>query len=150
VRIFARETAGAASTRHSLLPHFGGKGILAKLGRIVPREGEVMSANADANKFVMPGKDPRQRDVALRITTSFARFSHVVLGRVLAEDALVALQFPFAIRPFGEPIGNSDLCVHRTGTECDARLITGGDDFLKAKLAVAENSDESNEHGDLR
>jgi hypothetical protein len=78
------------------------------------------------------------------------RASHLVLGRVIAENALVALQFPFAIRPFGEPVGNSNLRVHRTRTERDARLITGGDDFLQAKLAVAENGDKSNEHGDLR
>ena len=123
---------------------------MAKLGRMVPREGEVMPANADARKFVMPGKEPRQRDVALQITTSFACALHLVFRNVVAEDALVALQFPFAIRPLGEPIGNSDLRVHRTGSERDAGLITGGDDFLKAKLAVAENSDESNEHGDLR
>jgi len=123
---------------------------LAKLGRMVPREGEVMPANTDASKFVMPGKEPRRRDVALRITSSFACASHFVFRNVFAEHALVALQFPVAIRPLGEPIGNSDLRVHCTGTERDAGLITGGDDLLKAKLAVAENSDKSNEHGDLR
>jgi len=117
---------------------------------MVPREGEVMPANADASKFIMPGEEPRRRDVALRITTSFACGSHFVFRNVFAEHALVALQFPVVIRPLGEPIGNSDLRVYRTGTERDAGLITGGDDFLKAKLAVAENSDKSNEHGDLR
>jgi hypothetical protein len=123
---------------------------LAKLGRSVPREGEVMPANTDAGKFVMPGEEPRRRDVALQITIRFAFASHLVFRNVVAEDALVALQFPFAIRPLGEPIGNSDLRVHRTGSERDAGLIAGGDDLLKAKLAVAENSDKSNEHGDLR
>jgi hypothetical protein len=29
-------------------------------------------------------------------------------------------------------------------------LLTGGNDLFETKLAVAENSDESNEHGDLR
>jgi hypothetical protein len=28
-------------------------------------------------------------------------------------------------------------------------LLTGGNDFLQAKLAVTENSDESNKHGHL-
>ena len=57
--LIAHETAGAASTRHSLLPHFRGKGISANLGRSAPREGEVIFTNADANKFAMPGKGRR-------------------------------------------------------------------------------------------
>src|ERR1700754_53895 len=40
---FARETAGAARTRHSLLPLFGGD-VAANLGQTVPREGGSASA----------------------------------------------------------------------------------------------------------
>ena len=76
--------------------------------------------------------------------------SYFAFWNVFADDALVTLQSPIVIRPLGEPIGNSNLRVYRTGAEGNARLITGGNDFLKAKLAVAENGDESNEHGDLR
>jgi hypothetical protein len=54
------------------------------------------------------------------------------------------------IRTIREPVGDSNLPVCLTGRHGDARLITGGNDFLKAELAVAENSDESDEHGDLR
>jgi hypothetical protein len=39
---FARETAGAARTRLSLRPLSFGANDFAKLGRIVPREREVM------------------------------------------------------------------------------------------------------------
>ena len=102
-----------------------------------------MFTSVDANKCVMPGREPRRREAA-------CGFSGFVLRNVFPEHAFVALQSPFAIRPLGEPVGNSNLRVHRTGTERDARLITGGDDLLQAKLAVAENSDKSNEHGDLR
>jgi hypothetical protein len=56
----AHETAGAASTRHSLLPLLR-EGISASLGRCAPREGEIMFTNVDANEFVMPGNEPRQR-----------------------------------------------------------------------------------------
>src|SRR4029079_11780382 len=38
--------------------------VHANLGRYAPREGEVMSANVDANEFVMTGKEPRQREAA--------------------------------------------------------------------------------------
>jgi hypothetical protein len=101
-----------------------------------------MLTNVDARKFVLPGKEPRQREVACR--------SGFVLRRVLSEHAFVALQSPFAIRPLGEPVGNSDLRVDRARAHGDAGLVTGGDDFFETKLAVAENGDESDEHGDLR
>jgi len=102
-----------------------------------------MFTNVDANKFAMPGKEPRQREVAYG-------FSGFVLRNVLPEHALVALQSPFAIRPLGEPVGDSDLRVDRAGAHGDAGLVTGGDDFFETELAVAENGDESDEHGDLR
>ena len=102
-----------------------------------------MSANVDANEFIMPGKEPRQHAVAC----SASRF---VFGRVLPEHAFVALQSPFAIRALGEPVGDSNLRVDRAGAHGDARLVTGGDDFFETELAVAENGDESDEHGDLR
>jgi hypothetical protein len=86
-----------------------------------------------------------------RISGSFAvtclRF---VLGRVFSKHAFVALQAPFAIRPLGEPVGNSDLRVDCAGAHGDAGLVAGGDYLFETKLAVAENSDESDEHGDLR
>jgi hypothetical protein len=58
----AHETAGAASTRHSLLPHFGGKRISANLGRVASREREDMSdakrrhceRSEAIHSFVMP------------------------------------------------------------------------------------------------
>src|SRR3954467_4548183 len=53
------------------------------------------------------------------------------------------------IRTLREPVGNTNLRVYRTGSHGDARLLTGGNDFLQAQLAVAENSDKSNKHGDL-
>ena len=106
-------------------------------------KGEIMFANVDANKFAMPGKEPRQRDVA-------CSFSGFVLRNVLPEHAFVALQMPFAIRPLGEPVGDSNLRVDRTRAHGDAGLVTGGDDFFETKLAVAENSDKGDEHGDLR
>ena len=102
-----------------------------------------MSANVEANKFAMRGREPRQREVA-------CGSSRFVFGRVLSEHAFVALQSPFAIRALGEPVGDSNLRVDRAGAHGDARLVTGGDDFFETKLAVAENGDESDEHGDLR
>jgi len=102
-----------------------------------------MFTNVDANKFVISGKELRQRDVA-------CGSSRFVFGRVLAEHAFVSLQVPFAIRPLGEPVGNSNLSVDRAGVHGDAGLLAGGDDFLETDLAVAENSDKSDEHGDLR
>jgi len=102
-----------------------------------------MFTNVDANKFVISGKAPRQR----AIICGPSRF---VFGRVLSEHAFVALQSPFAIRPLGEPVGDSNLRVDRTRAHGDAGLVTGGDDFFETKLAVAENSDKSDEHGDLR
>ena len=101
-----------------------------------------MFTNVDANKFIMRGKEPRQREIAFG--------SGFVLRNVLPEYALVALQSPFAIRPLGEPVGDSNLRVDRAGAHGDAGLLTGGDDFFETKLAVAENSDKSDEHGDLR
>src|ERR1700675_2845467 len=42
----ARETAGAARTRHSLLPLIGGSGkLIANLGRMVLRDREVVFAD---------------------------------------------------------------------------------------------------------
>jgi hypothetical protein len=102
-----------------------------------------MFTNVDANKFAMPGKEPRQREVACGA-------SGFVLRNVFPEHAFVSLQSPFAIRPLGEPVGNSDLRVDRAGAHGDAGLVTGGDDLFETKLAVAENSDECDEHGDLR
>jgi hypothetical protein len=102
-----------------------------------------MFTNVDANKFTMPGKEPCQREVA-------CGFSGFVLRNVFPEHAFVARQSPFAIRPLGEPVGNSNLRVDRAGAHGDAGLVTGGDDLFKTKLAVAENGDESDEHGDLR
>jgi hypothetical protein len=102
-----------------------------------------MYANVDANKFVLPGKAPGQREIACGC-------SGFVLRRVLPEHAFVALQSPFAIRPLGEPVGNSNLRVDRTRAHGDAGLVAGGDDLFETKLAVAENSDKSDEHGDLR
>ena len=102
-----------------------------------------MLTNVDANKFVLPGKEPRRREVA-------CGFSGFVLRNVFSEHAFVALQAPFAIRALGEPVGDSNLRVDRAGAHGDARLVTGGDDFFETELAVAENGDESDEHGDLR
>jgi hypothetical protein len=50
------------------------------------------------------------------------------------------------IRTISEPLGNANLRVYLTGSHGDARLLTGGNDFLQAQLAVAENSDKSNKH----
>jgi len=111
-------------------------------GAVAPREGEVMFTNVDANEFVMTGEAPRQREIVCG--------SSFVLRNVLPEHAFVALQMPFAIRPLGEPVGNPDLRVDRAGAHGDAGLIAGGDDLFETKLAVAENGDESDEHGDLR
>src|SRR3982074_2738462 len=95
--------------------------------------------------------EPSRRDIALRISSSFAATcSGFVLRNVFPEHALVALQSPFAIRPLREPVGNSDLRVDRAGAHGDAGLVTGGDDLFETQLAVAENGDESDEHGDLR
>jgi hypothetical protein len=102
-----------------------------------------MFTNVDANKFIMRGNEPRQREVTCGA-------SGFVLRNVLAQDALVSRQPPFAIRPLGKPVGNSDLRVDRAGAHGDAGLVTGGDDFFETELAVAENGDESDEHGDLR
>ena len=102
-----------------------------------------MFMNVDARKFAMPGNEPRQREAACGV-------SGFVLRNVFPEHALVALQSPFAIRPLGEPVGNSDLRVDRAGAHGDAGLVAGGDDLFETELAVAENGDESDEHGDLR
>jgi hypothetical protein len=50
------------------------------------------------------------------------------------------------IRTIGQPLGNADLRVDLTGCHGDARQLAGGDDFLEAELAVAENGDKGNEH----
>src|SRR5258708_30370999 len=77
------------------------------------------------------------------------RSSRFVFGRVFAHHALVALQLPLMIWAPGEPVGNADLRVDGARAHGDARLLTGGHDFLKAELAVAEKSDKSNKHGNL-
>ena len=46
--------------------------------------------------------------------------------------------------------GDSDLRVDRARAHGDAGLVAGGDDLFETKLAVAENSDKGDEHGDLR
>ena len=102
-----------------------------------------MFANVDANKFDISGEAPRQFEMAC----SALRF---VLRRIFSEHAFVALQAPFAIRALGEPVGDTDLRVDRAGAHGDAGLVAGGDDLFETELAVAENSDESDEHGDLR
>ena len=102
-----------------------------------------MFAGVDANKFNTSGKAPRRCETA----SGALRF---VLGRVFSEHAFVALQAPFAIRALGKPVGDTDLRVDRAGAHGDAGLVAGGDDLFETELAVAENSDESNEHGDLR
>src|SRR5258708_5449305 len=73
-----------------------------------------------------------------------------VFGNVFAHDAFVTLQFPLVIRTVGEPIGNTDLPVDLTGGHGDARLLTGGNNFLHAELGIAENGDKSNKHDGLR
>src|SRR5712692_7155663 len=78
------------------------------------------------------------------------RASRLAFGNVFAHDAFVSLQLPLMIRPLGEPVGDADLRIDRTGSHGDARLITGGNDLFQTELAIAENGDESNEHGDLR
>jgi hypothetical protein len=82
--------------------------------------------------------------------TAPARMSGFVFGRVFAHYAFVTLQLPFMIRALGEPVGNTDLCVDGARAHGDARLFTGGHDFLQAERAVAEKSDKSNKHGNLR
>ena len=52
--------------------------------------------------------------------------------------------------PLASPSANTNLHVYLTGSHGNARLLTGGNDFLQALLAVAENSDKSNKHGGLR
>ena len=102
-----------------------------------------MFTNVDANKFAMPDNEHQQREVACGP-------SGFVLRNVFSKHTLVALQSPFAIRPLGEPVGDSNLRVDRAGAHGDAGLVAGGDDLFETKLAVAENGDESDEHGDLR
>ena len=96
-------------------------------------------------------KAPGPRSVAQSNCSSSAvtglRF---VFRRVLPEHAFVARQSPFAIRALGEPVGDSNLRVDCTRAHGDAGLLAGGDDLFETKLAVAENSDKGDEHGDLR
>jgi len=54
------------------------------------------------------------------------------------------------VRAISEPLGYAELRVYLTGRHGNARLLTGGNDFLQTQLAVAENGDESNKHADLR
>jgi hypothetical protein len=102
-----------------------------------------MFTYVDANKFVMPGKELRQREIA-------CSSSGFVLRNVLPKHAFVSLQSPFAIRSLGEPVGDSDLRVDCAGAHGDAGLVAGGNDLFETELAVAENGDKSDEHGDPR
>jgi hypothetical protein len=52
------------------------------------------------------------------------------------------------IRTLGEPIGNTDLGVYGAPTHGNAGQLAVGNDFLEAKLRVAEHGDDSDEHGD--
>jgi hypothetical protein len=73
-----------------------------------------------------------------------------VFGNVFPHHALVTLQPPLMIRTISEPLGNTHLGAYLTGGHGDPRLLTCGNDFLQTQLAVAENSDKSNKHGNLR
>jgi hypothetical protein len=53
------------------------------------------------------------------IRTDLIQRSRVVFRNVLADDALVALQFPIVIRAMGKPVGNADLRVHLTRSHAD-------------------------------
>jgi len=86
------------------------------------------------------------RNIALLQTAARLRFA---LRNIFAHHAFISLQLPLVIGAVGEPFGNADLRIDLTGRHGDARLLTGGNDFLQAKLAVTENSDESNKHGHL-
>jgi hypothetical protein len=75
-----------------------------------------------------------------------ARISCFAFGGVFADDALVTFQCPLVIGTISQPLGNTDLPIHLAGSHGDAGLLTGRNDFFKAELAVAENSDKSNKH----
>src|ERR1700722_3801188 len=61
---FACEAAGASSARHSLRPLFGGRDLLANLGRIAPREcGSVSQRHCEERPVVSPYLRARQRVV---------------------------------------------------------------------------------------
>src|SRR6185437_3604277 len=70
-------------------------------------------------------------------------------GDVFAEDTFIALQLPLVIGTVRKPFGEACLRIDRAGCHGDARLLTGGNNFLLTKLGVAENGDESDEHGDI-
>ena len=115
------------------------------LGRVRDR---FLQRTGVHSKFL--GKEPRRRDVALRISSSFAAAgSGFVLRNVFPEHAFVALQSPFAIRPLGEPVGDADLRIHCAGAHGDAGLVTRGDDLFHAELSIAEDGDERNKHDGL-
>lgn len=61
-----------------------------------------------------------------------ASISDFAFGCVGTSDAFVTLQTPLPVGTFGQPLGDADLRVDLTGSHRDARLITGGDDFLNA------------------
>ena len=91
----------------------------------------------------------RQSPKASRLPERSARNSCGAFGNVIAHHAFITLQPPLMVRTIGEPIGDPNLRIDLAGSHGDARLLTGGNDFLQAELAVAENRDKSNEHGGL-
>jgi hypothetical protein len=47
-----------------------------------------------------------------------------------------------------KPVGDANLRVYLAASHGDARLLTVGNNFLEAKLAVAENGDKCDKHFD--
>jgi len=74
----------------------------------------------------------------------------LIFRKIFAGDALVALQFPCAVRSFSQPISKADLRMELTRSHRDARLFAGGHDLLHAELAVAQKSNEGDKHSNLR
>jgi len=70
--------------------------------------------------------------ICFPVRQQLACISRFTFGRVGARDAFVTLQSPLPVGTLGQPLGNTDLPVDLTGRHGDARLITGGDDFLNA------------------
>ena len=157
------QTSGAArrenaDTHSAVIVREGGRSSIPEAAVIESRSRSVLdtphsrSMTAVRVTTDLRGKclrdEPGRPAAAPRISSSFAvPGSGFVLRRVLAQHAFVALQSPFAIRPLGEPVGDSDLRVDRAGAHGDAGLVAGGDDLFETELAVAENGDESDEHG---
>jgi hypothetical protein len=72
--------------------------------------------------------------------------SGLVLWRVFAENAFVALQLPRSVWTGLKPLGDASLCMDLTVHHRNTGLIAVGDDLFQADLAVAEQGDEGNEH----